>query len=390
MRQASMLDKAMNALVLSEPFYACILLQRTLVEYNNEQMRAYAGRPYLAVTDGTTITINTERVVQDGVGRNQLIGLLQHEVEHIARLHPWRRQGRDHNVWNQACDHVINLSILAGGGSLPEGGLADSKYNNWTEEEVYVDLMDKRESGQKNGGMGGEPGDGDDVDLMMEPENSTREADMAEAKELVIQAAGAAKARGKLPGHAKHLLDGLAPPSKDWREELKEFVVSFSQTDYSWNRPSRMWVTRGVYLPSMDSDGAMGTLVTIFDTSGSVSNDELRIYFGDLCAAVEAVRPTCVKILYVDSGVSAVDTFDSPTDADIRAVARREGGGGTDMRVGLDWIDENLDDVAACIVFTDGDTPFGQPRNYPVLWAISGTAVSPWGRTLTLPTTVAR
>lgn len=375
MDNVTRLDSALTQLVVNHPFYASIALRNPVETRDSAWFVQAAGFPAVGATDGRSIFINHERVNELSIG--QLVGLLQHEVEHIARLHSSRLGMRDVTQWNCACDHVINLSILEEGGALPDGGLHDPQYTGLSEEQVY----DRLES--EPDGVGG---GGNDIDALLPPPPDFSEDDVDSIKEAVVQAANIAKARGKMPGHLQHLLDQLAPPSKDWRQELDEFVTATCTSDYSWARPNRMYVTQGVYLPGLASVDQMGALAVVIDTSGSVSNDELRQYFGDLCAAVEAVNPLALHMVYVDSDVSHTESFDNPRDAEVRAVAARLGGGGTDMTVGLDWVDDNVPDVAAAIVFTDGGTPFGSERQYPVLWAISGRTEAPWGRTITIPT----
>ena len=56
------------------------------------------------------------------------------------------------------------------------------------------------------------------------------------------------------------------------------------------------------------------------------------------------------------------------------------------MTVALDYIDEHIEDVKACIVFTDGGTPFGHERDYPTLWAITEKGIqADMGRTVYVP-----
>lgn len=377
----TMLDAALTKLILNHPFYATLALRNPIEMRDSAWFTQTAGFPALGATDGRSIFLNHERAHE--MTNDQLVGLLQHEVEHIARLHSHRMGAREVKKWNIACDHVINLSIKEAGGVLPSGGLYDPQYKGKSEEQVYVLLEDPKGGGI---GMPGEAGDGEDeIDALLPPPADFTNDEAESVRESVVQAANIARARGKMPGHMQYLLDQLAPPSKDWRQELDEFVTATCTSDYSWARPNRMYVAQSVYLPGLASIDQMGALAVIIDTSGSVSVAELQQYFGDLCAAVEAVNPLALHVVYVDSEVSKVESFDHPGDAEVRSVAARYGGGGTDMTVGLDWVDENIPDVAATIVFTDGGTPFGSERRYPVLWAISDNVEAPWGRTIRIP-----
>ena len=127
----------------------------------------------------------------------------------------------------------------------------------------------------------------------------------------------------------------------------------------------------------------MRNITVVIDTSGSMGDEELKQMFGEVCGAVEETCPGKVTVVYCDAAVNHVDIFDNvPTADDIRQSAKRVGGGGTDMPAALDWIDEHVEDPVACIVMTDGYTPFGEERAYPTLWAISSHIEAEWGETV--------
>ena len=67
----------------------------------------------------------------------------------------------------------------------------------------------------------------------------------------------------------------LLKPQIDWREVLREFVVTTcTGSDYStWQRPNRRYISAGVYMPSGISE-SIGELVIAIDTSGSIGQPE--------------------------------------------------------------------------------------------------------------------
>ena len=85
-----------------------------------------------------TIYINPERLMSISIEDAAFV--LEHELWHIARDHNKRVGNRDPWLWNIACDHVINLAMLAEGASCSLRGQADPKFKNMTEEEVYAIL----------------------------------------------------------------------------------------------------------------------------------------------------------------------------------------------------------------------------------------------------------
>ena len=120
----------------------------------------------------------------------------------------------------------------------------------------------------------------------------------------------------------------------------------------------------------------MGELVLAVDTSGSIDVDLLQRFGAELRAAVDQTAPSRVRVIYCDTKVHRVDTFERGEEITLAPV----GGGGTDFRPVFDAIEER----PACLVFfTDlcGRFPETAP-DYPVLWAVAQRDAKghfPWG-----------
>jgi len=382
---ATVLDKARVKLVINEPFFATLML--------GMEMKLCEKTPdgqdlWIAATDGTTLYFND--VNANELPLDQCIGALKHELMHTALLHPFRVGARDRKKANHAMDYVINDMILHEGGALPEGILHDPTNWNRTKswEEVYSQMPDlPPESEGGEGGEGGEgPGDPFDGDVMPAPDMSPQA--QQDAMGRVVQAAQVAKAIGKLPAWIEAQLGELMDPKIPWEQELAEFLTEVSKNDYSFARPNRKFIYQNLYMPSAYSLDAMGRLVVVLDESGSVSMDETNRFVSEIVGAIEGVFPMALDIIHCDAKVSHVDSFEDPTTDTVMEGLKRTGCGGTDMTVALDYIDEHIPDVKACIVFTDGYTPFGPERDFPVLWAMTSPGIVPdCGRSIHVPTT---
>lgn len=81
----------------NHPFVGCLALNLQLVEDPEQDTMA---------TNGKALKYNPTYV--DSLPGGIVRGLLVHEVLHCASNHMTRRQGRDHSLWNRACDHAIN------------------------------------------------------------------------------------------------------------------------------------------------------------------------------------------------------------------------------------------------------------------------------------------
>ena len=331
-------------------------------------------------TDGRTLWVCFENF--NKLPMAKATGFLLHEMEHILRGHHFRIGHRSIDLWRQATDYIINNSLLDEGHELPDGGLHDQQYFGMAEEEVYNQLPPPPQGGDcSTSGNGQHSGDPFEGDLFPSPDQS-REA-VEEWKDMVQQAATVAKARGNLPSWLKAWIGELFEPQLDWREVLREWLSEVCANDYAWARPNRRFVYNDLYLPGLYGQDALGSVAFVLDTSGSMSNDELKVCMGEAIGIVREVTPRSVVNIYCDTAIQRVDEFESPTEAEVRDSMVRYGCGGTDMTLALDHIEEHYPDVAGVVVFTDGGTPFGHERTYPVLWAITEKGVeAPVGQTV--------
>jgi predicted metal-dependent peptidase len=122
----SRLKKASAHLVLDAIFIgACFKKLKLLVDSTCKT----------AWTDGVHLGFNPEWIAT--LTDSELLGLLFHEVLHVTNGHSWRRNGRDPEKWNDACDYAINPILVASGYQIPEHGLLDAKYSGKSAEYIY-------------------------------------------------------------------------------------------------------------------------------------------------------------------------------------------------------------------------------------------------------------
>ena len=91
--QIARCEKQVLEIVLSEPFFACLLLELT---------RSYDDSIKTMATDGVRLIISPEFVSK--LDDTEIRGVLVHEVLHNALGHPWRKGDRDHGKSNRAMD----------------------------------------------------------------------------------------------------------------------------------------------------------------------------------------------------------------------------------------------------------------------------------------------
>jgi predicted metal-dependent peptidase len=128
------LQQLRSRLILLQPFFGFSALSLELIEDNTQ--------PTMCV-NGVWIKYNAE--FTEKLSENEAMFVLAHEVCHCLLKHPYRRNGRDWQYWQLACDYAVNAVVDKCGFSLPEGALFDAKFEGCSAEQIY-DLLKHQEA----------------------------------------------------------------------------------------------------------------------------------------------------------------------------------------------------------------------------------------------------
>jgi len=144
LRAERAMRRARSALVLDHPFFGVLALRLRLREDTTCRD---------LWTDGLTLAYNPAFAAT--IPEAALVGAQAHEVLHLAFNHHLRRQDRDKDLWNRACDLAVNQILLEAGFSLPQGFFHDAAYAAMAAEEIYAELAGLREDPAPGVDLGG-------------------------------------------------------------------------------------------------------------------------------------------------------------------------------------------------------------------------------------------
>lgn len=400
------LDRARWWILANSPFYGQLVMSLTDT----------LGNPHgkTACTDGRGIMWDKDFLAK--LTDEETRYVLLHETLHCAHAHLWRFPAGacDHSTANQACDHAINLTLNSAKLqiAMPKGGLANSKFSNMAEEEIYAALASQPKQQNQPGKPQAEQGSGNGTPQLSDdpcggycapaddttPANSqpvdkpgkdaSQSAPQASQDTLrdewerkVIQAAQAAKAsgQGNLPGDLERILERVAACPIDWRQETAAFVKNAQSSRNDWTRSPRRHAWQPVIYPSRRQN-EIGWIVGVRDTSGSI-DDKLAAEFSAILASACAELNCGLILLDVDTRIQAEYRIEPCGEVPLTA----KGGGGTDFICIEKRLAELTDDgeiIAGVIVLTDLCGSQFNPAEVPSLWLCTNDQQSTHGRTV--------
>jgi predicted metal-dependent peptidase len=370
-------------LLLRAPFFGNIATRMNLV--NSDDWCPTAA------TDGRRFYYNS--VFVNSLPLKQLEFLVGHEVLHAVYDHMGRRGNRDPKLWNIADDYCVNYDLVEQrvGDKIPSA-LYDTKYKGMCAEEVYDSLyenadkinidqllkqlldehMDGSDEGEGDGEgeSGDKSGQGNGRPKLTEAE---KKEIRDEIKEAVLAAANATGA-GNLPGGVKRMIKDLCEPVMDWRELLQQQIESTIKSDYTWARPSRRSWHMDAILPGMRPGEQIDVVIGI-DTSGSITDQDLKIFLSEIKGIMEAYDEYKIHVIGWDTAVHNTAVFTSDNLESIEAFDPG-GGGGTDPHCVWTWLQENDIEPKKLIMFTDFCFYGWSPREVELycdtVWIIKG------------------
>lgn len=344
-----------------------------------------------ACTDGWNVQYG--RKFMSGLNEKEFNGVVLHETYHKAlrQLTIWAALNEENpRLANMAADYVINLMIEDADPShlvacLPKGALLDETFRGMNTKEVFEFL---KENGKGGKGGKGEPeeGDGSAVDTHEWADPKTGDADSAVHAQRDQAIDGALrqgrelqKRIGKGRGGGNRALEDLLAPKVNWREQLRDFVTSITagKDETSWQRLSRRGMSRGVHLPYTYSE-SVGEIVVAIDTSGSISDRELRLVVSELVGICEQVTPDKVHLIWWGSGVVGEQLFVPGQYDGMASALRPANGGGTDLSCVPAWITEHRVTPTCLIVLTDGYFDAIPAPGYPCLFVLTHDKTVTW------------
>ena len=386
------LDPYLLDLLWNEPFFSHIL--RTVTKVRTDSIPT-AG---VSAKDGNVRLWWNPKFI-GGLAPRKIRGLLKHECWHIIFEHITTRRHEPHLLWNYATDWAINSMIPED--ELPEGGLRPgrpfdelsedhllkmsddqiSRYNTLSSFQASLPLEksaewyfaaiqdneDVKNALQDSGDGDGMPGGMDDHDGWDDLTNEEREIVKGKTKKIledaVKEADNASRGWGSVSSAQRKVIRDIVSTTIPWQSVLKQFCGMSRRANRTSNVKRLNRKYPGVH-PGVNH-GYTSSIAVYVDQSGSVSDENLELLFGEL---KNLARRTEFVIYNFDTEVD--EKSERTWRRGKTSGIDRTRFGGTCFKAPTEHANKNSNRFDGYLILTDGEAPDPGPTKIKRGWVI--------------------
>ena len=284
------------------------------------------------------------------------------------------------NIWNIATDLLINNMLLNNQFELPKDCIKPTGTNEFiinkkkitdidkkTAESIYNELF---EAADKipfyafdmhifSGDNGKSKGNGLGKDDKGNGQKEVKGMGEEDWKQVLTDAAYFAKSKGKLKGDLERLVDKILNKKLNWRQMLYRFITNEIQYDFTYARPSRRFISTGIYFPNTNKENIK--ILAAIDTSGSISKKELGLFLGEIYKVTSAHNNIELEVIFHDTEISSKSRFNFSNLHKIKTL-KPTGGGGTSHKEVFEYANKYKPNIL--ISFTDGMSDINEGKRF--------------------------
>ena len=385
-------------MLFKEPFFNHLLsgVVRVVTEDISTAAVSFSGNKI-------QLLVNESFFIKELRSQTNRVAVIKHESLRLLYKHLFRMdlEKYDRSLFNIAADLVVNQFI--GSWKLPDSAVTLKSFpdlelrENQTLEWYYEKLLKLKNSSSAGDSF---PKSTDALSKILDKtihgdhshwgisKGAKGQVDAyaaeTELDRLIIQARDRtpAKYHGTIPGEINALIDSLIEsrkPKVDWRRSLKIFASNSRRTHITstMHRISKRYGTRpGIKVKQFQK------IAVAIDTSGSVSDSDLSIFFGE----IDEMHKQGAEITVIECDAEVQRTYNYKGQLPAEVAGR----GGTVFDPVFTFLRSNrLTHYDGCIYLTDGyaDEPTIRPP-CPLLWVITADGNAGdhlrFGRTITV------
>lgn len=372
-------QQAIAALLFSEPFYGHLISKMKITKTDKIPT---AG---VFITDKINLTYNEDWI--ESLDLIDVVKVLKHECAHILQEHIIRAKqigavnAELHKRFNISTDVTINVHDLVptvekiGGVTVKTinemmKGMVDKANAKDNAKRVFTPMVEGQiaeyyynrinQFAEENSDILEEgDGFGDTMDDHSVWEKSEGNGEMQKevAKQAVNDSVKSAGGIGSLPNDIAALVNDMNKSQVNWKQQLRQFYVN---TLKSTRIPTRKRRNRryGILQPGNKKKPELHLGLCV-DTSGSVSDDELSMFWAEM----QSIGACGVKITVIEADCIVQNVY----EFEAGKTPNFKGRGGTAYNPAIKKaVELKVDGILYCGDFDTADTP--ENPNKPFLW----------------------
>ena len=381
----NILNDSLRELLFAEPFFTAIL--RSIDKVETKSLPT-AG---VTIRDGSPVLYWNPDFLES-LNEKERIGLLKHECYHLIFKHIIKRKHDPHVLWNIATDLAINSIIpfkqLPKGGfipgkplQIPKNGIPKDELerrvklsefienlpvnmsSEWymneliNNEEIADSIKEMMSSSACASADGSGPGTGQPhpgFDVHLDPEGDGNDSSLLNeiinkiVKDAVTNAERS-KGWGSVSSEIRKELMTMYSKSVDWKSVLKYFCGTKQRANKSssFRRINRKYP----YIHPGKKKSYTSNIAVYIDQSGSVSDDDIQLLFGNLNELAKRVTFT---VYFFDTKVDEKSRFIWTKNKKIPK-GKRTRSGGTNFNAVEKYHRKVMREFDGYMVLTDGE-----------------------------------
>lgn len=314
---------------------------------------------------------NAILINEDWFNQHQLAeqaSILVHEVLHYSLQHDLRLGQRDPEIYQKACDQIVNNLLMDMEYELPnyEKNFTKPKYHNMAVEAVYKDIEQEQQD-NKNQNQNNNSGSGFGSDLVFQS-GSTAQQNQRTQQVLsadMSQQAQSNKSIGSDGSVFEQFFKDIKEGKLDWRTILAQYVDEISQNEMSYINFNRRYLPLDLYLPDTKGENTIERIALAFDVSGSVTEPETKAFLAEMRKIKNQINPEVMSVTTFNHQI--VEQFNITKDKDLAQVTMKISGG-TNLEPVFKYYNETKNNPLFLIVFSDMELYLPKKPKYPVIW----------------------
>jgi predicted metal-dependent peptidase len=340
-----------------------------------------------------------------------IIIILSHEIMHLLYKHFTRLENRDIYIWNLAADHVINRELIKNSDILRH----DLTFSIFYDKELNILMPDcsteeayeyfiKNVNNKNNNNNNNETSDTNQKNKKYEIDISDNGImnikDTIQDKEFNIQVSSienynnidyeknevneiinnlhnemkinyksiSENFKGNIAGSFKSIFSYFFDQPVPWENILNKSIktnIQIVPDNRSWVTPNKKYISHNLILPSIintEEYNAIGILIIIIDTSGSISNTDLQKFSSVISQSFKHFEE--IILIFHDQKIQDIQTYNNHEEEIFIKYIKTSGyrgRGGTSHGSSFKYIDDEIwadkdkrDKLSMIISLTDG------------------------------------